>query len=162
MPTRFPNQAKVTLRTSASRILIADDAPSGRELLRTILERSGYEVVEACDGAEVIEKVSHFRPHLLILDLQMPKVDGYATVIALRKMPTFHEVPVMALAAALPEVSPEQMTQAGFTRCIVKPINPAKLRESVAQLLQGVGAASKTALDTQGAPYEARSNRFIL
>jgi CheY-like chemotaxis protein len=117
------------------RVLIADDAMSSRELLRTILERCGYEVLEAEDGEQVVEKAPGFEPHLVILDLQMPKMDGYSAAIALRKVPALARIPIVALAAALPDVWPEETNKAGFTHCLVKPISPARLRECVAHLL---------------------------
>ena len=120
---------------SARRILIADDAVSSRELLRTILERQGYIVMEAVDGREAVDQAPQFAPDLVILDLQMPRLDGYSTAIALRKIPAFASIPIVALAAALPEVSPEQMTDAGFTQCLVKPISPTRLRECITDLL---------------------------
>jgi CheY-like chemotaxis protein len=108
---------------------------SSRELLRTILERQGYEVMEAVDGEQAVHQASDFAPDLVILDLQMPKLDGYSVAIALRKIPGFATIPIVALAAALPEVSPEEMSQAGFTQCLVKPISPTRLRECVTGLL---------------------------
>jgi CheY-like chemotaxis protein len=108
---------------------------SSRELLRTILERQGYEVMDAVDGEQALDEAPNFAPHLVILDLQMPKLDGYSTAMALRKIPAFASIPILALAAALPEVSPEQMTEAGFTECLVKPISPTRLRECVTELL---------------------------
>jgi CheY-like chemotaxis protein len=72
---------------------------------------------------------------MIILDLQMPKVDGYAAAIALRMIPAFKRIPIVALAAALAEVSPEQTHQAGFTQFLVKPISPSRLRECVTHLL---------------------------
>jgi CheY-like chemotaxis protein len=117
------------------RILIADDAASSRELLRIILEKGGYEVIEAVDGEQAVDIASKFNPDLVILDLQMPKLDGYSVAIALRKISAFASIPIVALAAALPEVSPRQMTEAGFTQCLVKPISPARLRECITQLL---------------------------
>jgi CheY-like chemotaxis protein len=108
---------------------------SSRELLRTILERQGYVVMEAVDGAQAVDEAPNFAPHLIILDLQMPKLDGYSTAIALRKILAFASTPIIALAAALPEVSAEQMSEAGFTQCLVKPISPTRLRECVTELL---------------------------
>jgi CheY-like chemotaxis protein len=125
----------VAERSLARRILIADDAPSSRELLRTILERQGYVVLEAVDGRQAVDEAAAFAPDLIILDLQMPRLDGYSTAIALRKIPAFASIPIVALAAALPEVSPEQMTAAGFTQCLVKPISPTRLRECITDLL---------------------------
>lgn len=117
------------------RILIADDTLSGRELLRSILESSGYEVVEAEDGEQVLERATAFEPHLVILDLQMPKFGGCAAAVALRKIPAFERTPIVALIAALPDGIPEQVAQAGFTGYLVKPIGPARLRQCVASLL---------------------------
>lgn len=90
---------------------------------------------EAADGEQVMGEAASFAPDLVILDLQMPKLDGYSTAIALRKIPAFANIPIVALAAALPEVSPEEMSQAGFTQCLVKPISPTRLRECVTNLL---------------------------
>lgn len=91
--------------------------------------------MEAADGEQAVEKALDFYPDLIILDLQMPKLDGYSVATALRKIPAFASIPIIALAAALPEVSPEEMTQAGFTQCLVKPISPTRLRECVTGLL---------------------------
>ena len=91
--------------------------------------------MDAVDGEQAVKQAPNFAPHLVILDLQMPKLDGYSTAIALRKIPAFASIPILALAAALPEVSPEQMTEAGFTECLVKPISPTRLRECVTELL---------------------------
>lgn len=91
--------------------------------------------MEAEDGEQAVDKALDFAPDLIILDLQMPKLDGYSVAMALRKIPAFAHIPIVALAAALPEVSPEEMTQAGFTQCLVKPISPTRLRECVIGLL---------------------------
>ena len=135
MTSLLPDRVAIAERSLARRILIADDAPSSRELLRTILERQGYIVQEAADGRQAVDEALDFLPDLIILDLQMPRLDGYAAAIALRKIPGLEGIPIIALAAALPEVSPEQMTQAGFTQCLVKPISPNRLRECVTELL---------------------------
>lgn len=135
MPRISLDRATGAERPSAVRVLIADDAIGSRELLRTILERCGFEVLEAEDGEQVLQKAPGFDPHLIILDLQMPKMDGYAAATALRKIPALAKIPIVALAAALPDVMPEQTNQAGFTHCLVKPISPARLRACVTSLL---------------------------
>jgi two-component system, cell cycle response regulator DivK len=117
------------------RILIADDTASSRDLLRSILEASGYEVVDAKDGGQVLEIVKAFEPHLVILDLQISNLDGYATAQALRKIPALEQTPVIALTAAITQTSPEQISQAGFSDYLVKPIGPSRLRQCVARML---------------------------
>ncbi len=104
--------------------------------MRSILERCGYEVFEACDGEQVVELATEVRPDLVILDLKMPRLDGFLIARALRGSPGFERVPIVALAPALLEVMPEQMTQAGFTQFLVKPIHPGRLRQCVACLLE--------------------------
>jgi CheY-like chemotaxis protein len=118
------------------RILIADDAASSRDLLRSILEVSDYIVEEAVDGAEVLANVEAFRPHLIILDLQMPKLDGYATAAALRQMPRLRLTPIIALTAAPTQTAPDKILEAGFSGYLVKPIGPSRLRKCVAEALQ--------------------------
>jgi CheY-like chemotaxis protein len=119
----------------ARRILIADDSLGGRELLRSILECSGYEVIEAEDFEQVLERATAFAPHLVILDLQMPGMNGCAAVVALRDIPGLEKIPIVALAAAVSDAFPEQMAKAGFTGYLVKPIGPARLRRCIASLL---------------------------
>jgi CheY-like chemotaxis protein len=116
--------------------LIADDTASSRDLLRSILEASGYLVEEAQDGQQVLEIVESFRPHLVILDLHMPRLDGYLTAAALRKMPTMLRLPIVALTAAVTQTAPDSISGAGFTAHLVKPIRPSGLRQCVASLLQ--------------------------
>lgn len=120
---------------AAARILIADDDPSSRQLLRSILESSGYEVVEAEDGIQVLERAPDFAPDLVILDIQMPKMDGIDAAKALRNIPSFDNTPIVALTAASSRLLPEDISQTSFTRYLIKPIGPAKLRECISELL---------------------------
>lgn len=127
--------ADTKIISERKRILIADDSASSRDLLRAILEASQYEVSEAEDGEQALEKAIPFNPHLVILDLQMPKLNGYSTVSALRRMPPFECIPIVALTAAITLTAPEQISDAGFTTYLVKPVAPRQLRTCVAGLL---------------------------
>ncbi len=118
------------------RILIADDTASSRDLLRSILEANGYVVEEAQDGQQVLELIEPFGPHLVILDLHMPLLDGYATASALRKKPIFGQIPIVALTAAITQTAPDRISEAGFSAYLVKPIRPSSLRQCIAGLLQ--------------------------
>jgi len=124
-----------TQQSVATRILIADDTVRSRELLRSILESSGYEVLEAEDGEQVVAQASAFGPNLIILDLQMPKMNGYDAAKALRKTPAFKTTPILALTAAISDMSPDAIAAAGFTGYLVKPIGPARLRQCIAEYL---------------------------
>jgi CheY-like chemotaxis protein len=118
------------------RVLIADDTVSSRDLLRSILEASGYVVEEAQDGERVLEIIESFGPHLVILDLHMPRLDGYSTAVALRKTSLFQRLPIVALTAAATQTAPDRILEAGFSAYLVKPIRPSSLRRCVASLLQ--------------------------
>jgi CheY-like chemotaxis protein len=118
------------------RILIADDTASSRDLLRSILEANGHVVEEARDGQQVLQIIEAFEPHLVILDLHMPRLDGYSTAAALRKMPISQRMPIVALTAAITQTSPDRISEAGFSAYLVKPIRPASLRQCVANLLR--------------------------
>lgn len=117
------------------RILITDDTPSSRELLRSILDGCGYEVAEAVDGSEILKCAVAFKPHLVILDFQMSRLDGCAAAILLQKHPVHEKIPVIALIAAASEISADQIAAAGFTAHLVKPLSPDRLRHCVARLL---------------------------
>jgi len=123
----------------AKRILIADDPLSSRELLRSMLEAGGYEVRDAGDGEQVLERASTFLPELMILDLLIPKLDGYETAKVLRKMEAFRTTPLIALVAAWSDASPERIAQAGFTGYLVKPVLPSQLRKCISGLLFSAG-----------------------
>ena len=118
-----------------SLILIADDRPSSRELLRLVLERDGYDVLEAEDGEQAVDRARSGNPDLILLDLQMPGLDGYAVLAALRSEPRFRRLPVLALTASAMRGDREKIMEAGFTDYLAKPAGPELLRDTVARLL---------------------------
>lgn len=117
-------------------ILIADDRPTSRELLRTVLERAGYEVIEAEDGEAAVEQARAHHPHLILLDLQMPRLDGYGVMERLRADAAFVLPPVLALTASAMSGDREKILAAGFTEYLSKPAGAEILRETVARLLK--------------------------
>jgi CheY-like chemotaxis protein len=117
------------------RILIADDRASSRELLRLVLARAGYEVIEAEDGIDALERARAANPDLILLDLQMPRLDGYGTLAELRREERFRTLPILALTASAMRGDREKILAAGFTDYLSKPAGPDQLRETVAKLL---------------------------
>jgi len=117
-------------------ILIADDKVSSRELLRAILEHANYIVVEASDGEEALLLTLEANPHLVILDIHMPKRDGFDVIRELRNDPALQSLPIMALTASASVDDKDRIMDSGFDACLVKPIGPAKLRDAVASLLR--------------------------
>lgn len=117
------------------RILIAEDRPSSRELIRTVLEGCGYLVSEASDGREAVEIAKRDNPDLLIVDLQMPALDGLGVLAELRQDERFSDVPIVALTASAMQGDREKALEAGFTEYITKPVNLRFLREEISRLL---------------------------
>lgn len=123
------------------RILVAEDWPGSRELICTVLNSAGYEVVEAVDGQDALEKAAlekalHNSVDLFILDLQMPKIDGYGVLAALRKDPRFARTPILALTASAMQGDRERALSAGFSSYIAKPVDLKGLRSEIQRLLE--------------------------
>lgn len=123
-------------RTELSLVLIADDSPKSRELLRAVLESGGHEVVEACDGGQALEQLRGMRPDLVVLDIQMPVLDGFSTVAEIRRMEEFRSLPVVALSAHAMECDRERAISSGFTHYLSKPIPLSALRRELERFLK--------------------------
>jgi CheY-like chemotaxis protein len=104
------------------KILIAEDNPVNRELLHELLEARGYAVDEAANGQEALQMIAQSRPDALLLDLNMPVLDGFATVRKIREDPTISSLPVLAVTAYAMRGDREKTLQAGFDGYLSKPI----------------------------------------
>lgn len=116
-------------------ILLADDQLAARELLRTVLSGTGYQVVEAGDGDEALRQAAAGVPDLILLDIQMPGRDGFSVCAALRADVRFAAVPIVAMTAGLMHGERERALAAGFSEFLGKPISVGTLRRVVAELL---------------------------
>jgi two-component system cell cycle response regulator DivK len=119
------------------RILVAEDRPASLELIRTVLESAGYEVIDAMDGQDALYKAGANSLDLVLLDLQMPKIDGFGVVRQLRNDPKFNNIPIVALTASAMQGDRERALGAGFSSYIAKPIDLAALRAEIERLLSG-------------------------
>jgi two-component system cell cycle response regulator DivK len=118
-----------------TKVLIAEDNPVNRELLRELLEGRGYAVDEACDGEEALTMLERSRPNILLLDLSMPKLDGYGVVRKIRDNPQLSDLPVMAVTAYAMRGDREKALEAGFDGYLSKPINAVSLTAELDRLL---------------------------
>lgn len=123
-------------------ILVADDKPSGRELLRTVLESFPYIVIEALDGKDALRQAREHSPDLILLDLHMPLLDGFGVIAELRRDPLFQQTPVVALTASAMQGDKERAMRAGFTGYLTKPISLPALRTEVRRFLGDLAAGS--------------------
>ncbi|MGZ4844739.1 MAG: response regulator [Candidatus Angelobacter sp.] len=117
------------------RILIADDKATSRELLRTVLERQGYAIIEATDGEDALQKARAEAPDLILLDLQMPRRTGYEVLGELRRDPRHAALPIIAITASAMQGDRERALAAGFTSYLTKPVALAQLRAQIQSLL---------------------------
>jgi PAS domain S-box-containing protein len=126
----------VTARTpqaSGYRILVVDDHPDVRESLAMLLELQGHAVATACDGVEAVEAAERLHPDLVLLDLGMPRLDGYGACRRIREQVWGRDLTVIALTGWGQEGDRSQTAEAGFDDHLVKPVAPATLLEIVAK-----------------------------
>jgi CheY-like chemotaxis protein len=117
------------------RILVAEDNAVNRELLRELLEARGYTVSEACDGQEALEMIEQVKPELLLLDIGMPVLDGFAVVRRIRENPRWAPLPVVAVTAYAMRGDREKILSSGFDGYLSKPLNPSSLTAELDRLL---------------------------
>ncbi len=116
-------------------ILAVDDSTSIRQMVAFTLKGAGYEVIEAVDGQEGLEKAKSKTVNLILTDQNMPKMDGLTLVKTLRGLPQYKTTPILMLTT---ESSDEMKTQgraAGATGWLVKPFDPGKLLEVVEKVI---------------------------
>jgi two-component system, cell cycle response regulator DivK len=119
-----------------TRVLVAEDNAVNRELLRELLEVRGYDVTEACDGEEAVTMLEQTRPDILLLDLGMPKLDGFGVVRHIRASPELATLPVLAVTAYAMRGDREEVLKSGFDGYLTKPINASDLAAEMGRLLQ--------------------------
>ncbi len=109
------------------KVLVAEDNPANRELIREILELQGYEVLEAKNGLEALEQIEEKLPDLVLMDIQMPLIDGLEAVTKLRSDERFGKLPVIALTAYAMNGDEEKALMAGFDGYLPKPMDVRQL-----------------------------------
>jgi len=117
------------------RVFVVDDEPDVIDLLRTILEVEGFAVETSADGRDALARVLQRPPHLLVLDLMMPGLDGLELLKLLRLDPRGAAVPVLVVSARSGHQHQLESLQRGASAYLCKPFSPRELRRQVRQLL---------------------------
>lgn len=117
-------------------VLVADDDRSTRIILRVILQRAGYEVVEVENGAHCLTAFAQRRPDIVLLDAQMPIMDGFDCCRCLKQMPGGDRVPVMMITGLQTPQDIDQAFEAGVTDFVTKPIHPPLLSRRLRYILK--------------------------
>ncbi len=119
-----------------SKVLIADDNRASRDLMRAILKSFPCEIVEASQGQEALDQIHREHPDLVLLDIDMPVLDGYAVVHYIRQDAGFADLPIVAVTAYAMESDRAKVLAAGFSAYVSKPVHAASLRKQVQELLR--------------------------
>lgn len=116
-------------------ILTVDDSASIRQMVSFTLRGAGYEVLEAVDGEDALNKARGGPVNLVLTDLYMPKMDGITLIRELRKLPTYRFVPMLTLTTESSSERKAEGKAAGATGWLVKPFNPDRLLATIEKVL---------------------------
>lgn len=132
-----PNRRVVNERHAAqgTRILLAEDNEVNIAAFSDYLTAKGYDLTVARNGRQALELVAEIRPHLILMDIQMPEMDGLQTMVQLRATPEFRLTPLIALTALAMPGDRERCLAAGANEYLTKPISPKRLVEVIQTLL---------------------------
>jgi len=112
-------------------ILVVDDNEDSRELVKKILKKHGYEIIEAVDGEDALAKAVAYRPDLILMDISIPKIDGYEVTRRLKARIDFKDTPIIAFTAHAMKGDQERALEAGCDGYISKPINVREFPEQI-------------------------------
>ncbi len=117
------------------KILVVDDQPTNRSILLSFLEPLGFEVLDAVDGEDGLNKAEAFRPDVILLDLVMPNLDGFEATRRLRSMPALKDTVVIAVSASVFEFDQQQSLKVGCNDFLAKPIRERELLQKLQEHL---------------------------
>jgi two-component system, cell cycle response regulator DivK len=126
----------VTRRT----VLVVEDFEDNRAILRDLLTYAGYDVVEAADGEAGVSKARAIRPDLIVMDLQLPVLDGYEATRLIRRQAGLGAVPIIAVTSFALPGDEEKARGAGCDHYVTKPFSPRELLATIRNFL-GEGAS---------------------
>lgn len=119
----------------AKTIMIIDDSASLRQVVGIALTSAGYDVLEACDGQDALDKLNGIKIHLMLCDVNMPNLDGISFLKALRQNPSYKFTPVIMLTTEAGEDKKKEGQAAGARAWVVKPFKPEQLLMAVSKLI---------------------------
>ena len=117
-------------------VLLVEDTEDNRFMMRRLLEMTGYHVVEAMNGEEAVKLAQTELPHLILMDLSLPVIDGLAATRLIRKLPGCDSTPIIAVSAHDTSDFQSEAIEAGCNTYVTKPIDFAELEDLIAGLLK--------------------------
>jgi len=125
----------VATNGEAATVLLVEDTEDNRQMMRRLLEMSGYRVVEATNGKEAVESALRVLPQIILMDLSLPFIDGLAATRRIRSLPGMSKVPIVAVSAHDSADFHHDALQAGCDAYITKPIDYPQLEDTINRLL---------------------------
>jgi PAS domain S-box-containing protein len=130
-PTPSPHLRTPRKSYAMQRVLLVEDHPTNREVGRAILEALGLAVTTACDGREAVERVAEEAFDLVLMDMQMPVLDGLSATLEIRRLPGRESLPIVAMTANVFEEDRQACLSAGMDDFLTKPIEPDRLQATL-------------------------------
>jgi len=134
----------------AKTILVVDDERHIVRLVEVNLARAGYEVVSAYDGVEALEKIEESIPDMIVLDVMMPRMDGFEVLKKLQAAPEYKDIPVIMLTAKAQDADIFKGWQSGVSSYLTKPFNPKELLVFVQRIFQSMDEPPPKSDDDEG------------
>ncbi|MCP5305171.1 MAG: transporter substrate-binding domain-containing protein [Chromatiaceae bacterium] len=138
VPTRLQRHEPVQYRLHG-KVLLVEDNPINQQVAREIMQQMGLEVAIAQNGAESVTQVSRQRPDLVLMDIQMPDMDGYETTAQIRRLDGMESLPIIAMTANAMSGDAERSIEAGMNGHIAKPVDPVLLHHTLHAWLNADG-----------------------
>jgi two-component system, cell cycle response regulator DivK len=117
------------------RILLVEDTEDNRQIVRDLVESVGYELLEAHDGAEGVAMASEHKPDLILMDMQLPVLDGYEATRRIKAHPALKHIPIIAVTSYALSGDEGKSREAGCDAYIAKPFSPRQLLTKINDFL---------------------------
>ena len=118
------------------RILVVEDQEDNRQILRDLLANAGYEMIEAEDGEAALVKVAEHKPDLILMDIQLPLLDGYEATRRIKANPDLKHIPIIVVTSYALSGDEEKARAAGCEAYVAKPYSPRALLAKIREYLQ--------------------------
>jgi CheY-like chemotaxis protein len=123
-------------------VLLVEDNLMNKILVREILTLNGYDIIEAKDGLEAIKLIVAYKPDLILMDIQLPEMDGFTATRIIKANSLTKDIPVIALTASAMKGDEEMILSSGFDGYMAKPIDVKRLIDLINDTLKGKSAPS--------------------
>lgn len=117
------------------RILVVEDQPDNRQIIRDMLAPTEYEIIEAEDGQQALEAIAKQRPDLILMDIQLPIIDGYTATRKIKADPALRSIPIIAVTSYALSGEEKKAREAGCDDYVPKPFSPRQLLAKIRQHL---------------------------